>query len=218
MKKIIMFVLACLVCMNIAMACKQSYIIGEEVIIEDAIETAGNGSDCMLYLIYNNTLIQIGWMAKNDIIYNYSAGSNLSIGAYVANMECNISNSSFLGECKFVVERDNTMYTAIAVSIFALIAIVAYLGLKSEDSNLRLLLPMVALLTLIGGINAARVIAVDNNASDNLIGTIWVIQWTVMILGMIMIFYIMMKLVVAVIERFRAVGQSGKKDKMDIEE
>jgi len=97
-----------LLCLNQAFSCVVEYNDTSNVIIYDSIESYGLNADCNLTLYYNNTFNQSGWMIRNGLSYKYDAGV-LKDGIYIASEECNISNSTFIGECKFSVNNNQVL-------------------------------------------------------------------------------------------------------------
>jgi len=107
--------------------CKPIYSPGETVEIYDAIETIGSGADCNISIYQNITLISSGVMTRTDLAYNYTVGL-LNKSQYIANIECNLTSSTFLGECKFEVAEDEKVYIAIGIVLIFIMALLLYFG------------------------------------------------------------------------------------------
>lgn len=88
--------------------CTVDYDIEKNVIIYDAIEQYGEGANCTIRLYYEGNLLQLENMTRNGLSYEYNAG-RLHEGIYTSGIECNLSNSSFISECKFEVSEGDTM-------------------------------------------------------------------------------------------------------------
>ena len=119
MKKWIIIIIMVLLGMNLAYSCKELYNPNENVIITDIIESYGEGAFCNLSIYHNDTFILSTEMERNGLAYNYSAGV-LSKGTYKSNIECNLSNSTFLGECNFIIEGEDDM-AGLAIMMFTLL-------------------------------------------------------------------------------------------------
>jgi len=118
MKKIILIPLMLLMLSIVAIACDISYGPSDNVLIYDVIEEIGDGADCNITLYKENVLIQTAWMDRFGLSYYYDAGV-LNESLYISNIECNRSNSSYLGQCKFTVEiPGDDMFTGLSIMIF----------------------------------------------------------------------------------------------------
>lgn len=129
--KIIIPIIMFTILIGIVMACKEVYKPNEVVNIFDEVEESGLGAECNVTL-YNETqeLYTNKTMQMEDLKYNYSFGTNLSIGEYRARIEChklcpynaNCTNL-YLGECNFVIESDGRMEIAIMLVMVGMIAV-----------------------------------------------------------------------------------------------
>ena len=137
MKKLIIIILIGLVLVSSAYACKRTYETNEQVIIEDEMEAEGLGADCNISIYANNTLVQSAWMVRDGYAYNYSAGT-LQPDQYVAGIQCNLSNSTFKGECKFIVEGDENMYIALTFIVIGAIGFLLILGSRFDIEMLNM--------------------------------------------------------------------------------
>jgi len=122
MKKIILLPLVLIVVSMFSLACDISYGPSDNVLIYDVIEELGDGAECNITIYKNNTLIDTSLMTRFGLSYSYDAGV-LNESLYIANIECNLSNSSFLGQCKFTVEvKGDDMYSGLAIMVFTNLA------------------------------------------------------------------------------------------------
>ena len=122
---------------------------GEEVRIEDVIETIGEGATCNISVYQNNSRIVLQLMQRSGLAYNYSMGSDLSIDTYVCVIECNLSNSSFLGICDFEVTGDKKMWNAIVLALLGMTALFFVGAVIIKDKRLRMIKGVLFLLALI---------------------------------------------------------------------
>lgn len=142
MKRWLLIILSLILCLQIAHACGVHYDAIENVTVYDAIESYGQGSDCNLTLYYNNTFNQSGAMDRNGLAYSYEAGV-LSDGLYIANIECNKSNSTYISECKFEVdhEGENMAYIAIigAVGFVAFLFLISTFTMSKKNELMKIM-------------------------------------------------------------------------------
>jgi len=126
-----------LVLTSYAYACKTEYRTTENVIVEDVIENIGLNADCNITLYNNNTLLSNDIMLRQGLAYNFDYGI-LNRSAYVSNIQCNLSNSSFLGQCNFVVqEGGDTMYIALGIIMIGIITFILFVSLFTDSLNLK---------------------------------------------------------------------------------
>ena len=122
-----------LLIINVALACKESYPLNENVTISDKMVSYGADADCNITLQYNNTILESHWMNKDGQVRYYDFGSDLEEGGYIASMECNqtvnttVSNL-FVGECKFIVGGKNRMIIGVIIMLPALFGLFMLLG------------------------------------------------------------------------------------------
>lgn len=119
-----------------ALACKDIYSPGEDVIITDVIEEEGSGALCNLSLYRSTTLNQSGNMTNNGLAYQYNA-SKLTRGIYTASILCTLNSTQFAGECKFEVEEESKMALAAIILLPMLLAFIMIFGsfALSEEHN-----------------------------------------------------------------------------------
>ena len=123
-----------LISTGIAFACKQRYDINEEVLIYDIIETDGEGADCNLTLFKGGVFNQSNWMNRTGLSYEYNA-SKLTKETYSAAIECNSSTSTYLGECKFKVGEEISMWEiTVAIGIACMMFLFLALFFKFQSS------------------------------------------------------------------------------------
>jgi hypothetical protein len=106
MRKLIL--LLALLLIPVAFACKPLYLPTEDVIIVDGIVTAGYGADCNCSLYVDNVQTNSLIMNRTGLAYVADFGV-LPENVYVANIECNLTNITFVGQCKFIVGEDDTL-------------------------------------------------------------------------------------------------------------
>jgi len=125
MKKWIILIVVMLMFASQSYAWKDSFNVGEEVIIEDTIETAGLSQVCNITIYQNSTLIQTANMTRNGLAYSYNAGiagTDLEEDYYVCAIECTPAANPFLGECNFVVEGRMTIFFILLFLVSIVIA------------------------------------------------------------------------------------------------
>jgi hypothetical protein len=155
-----------------SLACKEVYLPSEDVIIEDVIEYLGDGADCNISLYSNNTQLQDKQMLRFGLAYTYTFGQ-LPEGVYMSNIECNLSNSTFLGQCNFIVEGDRMSgwVLGIGVVLLGVIGLLFFLAEKFDlffftDTLGRQYPIMRYLLYLIGGWFIFAIVAVVNRMAE----------------------------------------------------
>ena len=104
------------------------------------------------------------------------------------------------------------MNEAIGVILIGSAVILAYLGRTSEDNVIKGLFSNSALAMMVGATNAARIMAVDGLGSDNLINTIWSIEFVFMLLLFFSIVYMLFLYIKEVVEKMGKI-KSGEIDK-----
>lgn len=122
---------------------------GSEVIIEDVIESVGEGADCNVSVYQSNSRILLERMDRSDLAYNYSLGDALCIDTYVCIIECNLSNNSFLGVCDFEVTGDKKMWNAIVLALLGMTALFFVGAVIIKDSRLKMMKGILFLLALV---------------------------------------------------------------------
>lgn len=122
---------------------------GSEVIIEDVIESVGEGADCNVSVYQSNSRILLERMDRSDLAYNYSLGDELCIDTYVCIIECNLSNNSFLGVCDFEVTGDKKMWNAIVLALLGMTALFFVGAVIIKDSRLKMMKGILFLLALV---------------------------------------------------------------------
>lgn len=123
----ILTILMLLILIPIGMACKQRYDINEEVLIYDIIESDGDGASCNLTLFKGGVFNQSNFMNRTGLSYEYNA-SKLTKETYSASIECNISTSTYLGECKFDVGVNEKQMIAIMIGLGLCLIFFIYLA------------------------------------------------------------------------------------------
>jgi len=143
MRKWLMLMITLLALVPYILACKESYGLNEEVIIEYIIETIGNGADCNISLYRNNTLLNNTEMLRHGLSYQLSIGI-LPQGGYMSNIECNLTNATFLGQCNFVVESsgDKMIFAAIILlpMLLGILFLIGAATLAKQHAPLRIVL------------------------------------------------------------------------------
>ena len=156
MKKLMMIILvAVLVLVGVASACKEVYRTNEDVIVSDKLVSWGIGADCNITLKQNTTFIDTQWMNKTGTLVYYNFG-NLSIGAYNADIECNETNIAtnttnyYTGNCDFIVESESKMIIAMIILLPMLLGFIMLLGsffLGDDHAVLKIFLFLLAPIT-----------------------------------------------------------------------
>jgi len=135
-KKLILPTIIFLLIISIVMACKESYLSTEDVIIFDSVEEYGSGANCNISLFNDTDIIYANLTMEMDgLKYNYSFGKDLPAGIYRTSIECKKDvtincTDIYLGECNFTVEQEvESEYYLYVVSIivfFALLSLAYY--------------------------------------------------------------------------------------------
>lgn len=151
MKKWIILIIMLMLLTTTIYAWKDSFTLGEEMIIEDTIETYGDGAWCNITIYQNNTLIETAYMNRTNLAYSHNITNlNLTVDYYVCNIECNLSNSTFIGECDFVIETGDKMILAaliIAPLILGLMFLLGSFFLGKEHNVLKIALFLLSPIT-----------------------------------------------------------------------
>lgn len=122
---------------------------GSEVVIEDVIESIGNGADCNISVYQNNSRIINEAMDRHGLAYNYSLGEDLHIDTYVCVIECMKQNCSYLGICDFEVTGDKKMWNAIVLALLGMTALFFVGAVIIKDSRLKMMKGILFLLALV---------------------------------------------------------------------
>lgn len=177
------------------MACKESYKPNENVNIFDIIEGYGESANCNIslynysYNFYSNLTMQ-----QEGLKYNYSFGTNLSLGEYRATIECQKEASPnctdvYLGECNFVVEGEYEMASLAVVLFVGAITLALFIvGVKHDFSRnpiANLIFKRVCILLglFLISLDTAMVVTIADNAglgvNRELFRYLWLINWTI---------------------------------------
>lgn len=133
---IIMF----LVLIPVGITCKERYDVNEDVIIIDTIVRWGEGAECNI-TTYNKSLnlVDSSIMDRSGISYSVNL-STLPRNTYTSNIECNISSNVYIGECKFKVGEEVSMWELMISIIMGLItAIFFYLMVQTKSFDLKII-------------------------------------------------------------------------------
>lgn len=217
-----------LINVGIIFACKQRYDINENVIIIDIIPPDGLGARCNI-TTYNESigLINSSIMGMNGLAYS----KNLTIlqrGTYSSSIICNVSGTTFEGECKFKVGDEVRMWDIAAIiGMLGIISLFAFLtshfhrkattketegelsGSKDliKDANwfkmmeLFCILLILFLMVLLN--NTARLIASDSGASSNVLNMFNTLHIALIATTILFLAFFMMRFFVLLVENFK---------------
>lgn len=151
MVKWIILIMMMMLLTTSALAWKDSFTLNEEIIIEDIIESYGEGAWCNITIYQNNTLIDTDYMARTGLAYSHNITNlNLTVDYYGCNIECNLSNSTFLNECNFTIETGDNMILAALIFAPLILGLMFMLGsffLGPEHNVLKIALFILAPVT-----------------------------------------------------------------------
>jgi hypothetical protein len=180
--------IAAILSIAIAQACKNTYIVGEKVLIIDKVMLGDEGADCNISIYSNVSLINDS-MVRSGLVYSYTA-QNLSVGVYGAAINC---TGNLTGECKFEVKRDTTgdadMMMAIAVILISSVAVLGYFARSSTDEFMKSLLSNVALIMGVGLVWIGYFLSVDMGIADGIQRLIFIIAIIFSMLFTFILFY-----------------------------
>ena len=134
LKKLIIYIFVFIISLNIVLACQDSYLTRENIIINDVIVASGLGAVCDITTFdSNSTIINNQTMQQTGLFYNASLGL-LNKGNYISSINCDKSGTKYYGECSFSVvteEEDNMIsITLFGIFLICMFGLIGYVGLR----------------------------------------------------------------------------------------
>ncbi|MBU1020046.1 MAG: hypothetical protein KJ847_02435 [Firmicutes bacterium] len=128
-------ILMILVLIPIGIACKERYDINENVIIIDAIPFWGEGAQCNITTFNTSmNIVSSSWMDRNGFAYKTNL-TTLPRGTYTSSIVCNLTANMYLGECKFKVGEEISMWEiTVAIGIACMMFLFLALFFKFQSS------------------------------------------------------------------------------------
>jgi hypothetical protein len=198
-------IIAALLAIGLAVACKPEYLPTENITIQNSIEPWGETADCNLTLYANTTQLQSGWMIRNGLAYNYTAGV-LPIGVYHSDIICNLTalghNNTYIGDCSFIVAREvDDKMLAIGLLLLGTIAILGYFSRNADDPNIKAILTFAVLILMVGINFIAYLTTIDLGLSVEIQKLVFVCFAIFTLIFTIMFIYTLYKFIKQVMER-----------------
>ena len=172
-------------------ACKDRYDIYENVIIIDAIPFWGDGAQCNI-TTYNTSMeiVDSSWMDRTGLAYKTNL-TILSRGIYTSGIICNLSSNRYLGECKFKVGEEISMWEiTVMIGIACMMFLFLALFFKFQ-SSIRFAFMLMAFIIMNILTKLMHQLSIEFTLSSSITTILLVTYRVSMFMTLFMFFYVM---------------------------
>lgn len=219
--KTLILILTFLVLIHSSISCKPTYSINQNVTIIDVIVETGEGAACNITTFNRSmSLVNHSEMDMTGRAYHVNLGI-LPRGIYTSDISCVLGSNIYLGECKFKVGDEFTMWDlAMIIGILGTVLLFAFLAVffhsKAKDSSVKSLMKdafwfkvseffslMLIFVMLLILNNTSRLLAVDNGATEGIISMFNNVHLILMIFTIIFFLFMILRIIMIWIENIK---------------